>query len=315
VSKVFITAEIGINHNGVVETAKKLIEAAKWAGADAVKLQKRTVAVVYADELDKPRESPWGKTLGDQKFGLELNREQYDQIDRYCEQLGIPWYASAWDLEALEFLSRYTCKWNKIASAMATHWPLVAAVAAQKKPTFLSTAMCSDQQVAQALSYFDAVPCTLMHCIGVYPAQEWMLNLRAIPALKEKFGVTVGYSGHEVSVSPSVIAVVLGAVAVERHITIDRAMYGSDQAASLEPHGFKSLVEQIRKVSLVLGDGVRKILPAEEEVAAKLRYFDRSNYAQETRRKVQERLEKAEENKDEKRKVILLQHGPRTIKT
>jgi N-acetylneuraminate synthase len=315
VSEVFITAEIGINHGGLVETAKKLIEAAKWAGADAVKLQKRTVATVYAGELDKPRESPWGKTLGSQKFGLELNREQYDQIDLYCEQLNIPWYASAWDLEALEFLSRYELKWNKIASAMATHWPLVAAVAAQNKPTFLSTAMCTDQQVAQALSYFDGVPVTLMHCIGVYPAQEWMLNLRAIATLRAKFGVPVGYSGHEASVSPSVMAVVLGATAVERHITLDRASYGSDQAASLEPHGFKSLVEQIRKCPLVLGDGVRKILPAESDVAAKLRYFDRSNYAEETRRKIQERLEKAQENKDPNRKVILLQHGPRTIKT
>jgi N-acetylneuraminate synthase len=255
--------------------------------------------------------------LGDQKFGLELVREQYDQIDRYCEHLGIPWYASAWDLEALEFLSRYECKWNKIASAMATHWPLVAAVAAQKKPTFVSTAMCTDQQVAQALSYFDAVPVTLMHCIGVYPAQEWMLNLRSIKTLKEKFARPVGYSGHETSVSPSVMAVVLGATAVERHITLDRASYGSDQAASLEPHGFKSLVEQIRKVSLVLGDGVRKVLPAEEEVAAKLRYFDRSNYAEATRqkdRKVQD-VKKIPEVSEKEKKVILLQHGPRTIKT
>jgi N-acetylneuraminate synthase len=321
VSEVFITAEIGINHGGLVDTAKKLIEAAKWAGASAVKLQKRTVATVYAGELDKPRESPWGKTLGDQKFGLELNREQYDQIDLYCEQLDIPWYASAWDVEALEFLSHYGCKWNKIASAMATHWPLVAAVAAQKKPTFMSTAMCTDQQVAQALSYFDGVPITLMHCIGAYPAAEWMLNLRAIATLKEKFARPIGYSGHEASVSPSVMAVVLGATAVERHITLDRASYGSDQAASLEPHGFKSLVEQIRKVSLVLGDGVRKILPAEEEVAAKLRYFDRSNYAEETRRKIQgfkessQVKETPEENYDPNRKVILLQHGPRTIKT
>jgi N-acetylneuraminate synthase len=322
----FITAELGINHSGSVEQAKKLIEAAKWAGAHAVKLQKRTVTTVYAGELDKPRESPWGKTLGDQKFGLELNREQYDQIDMYCDELGIHWYASAWDLEALDFLSRYNLQWNKIASAMATHWPLVAAVAAQKKPTFLSTAMCTDQQVAQALSYFDGVPVTLMHCIGAYPAQEWMLNLRAIQTLKEKFSVPVGYSGHEASVSPSVMAVVLGATAIERHITLDRASYGSDQAASLEPHGFKSLVEQIRKVSLVLGDGVRKILPAEEEVAAKLRYFDRSNYAEETRRKVQKAKESAQEvpqeNYDPNRasgrkgdRVVLLQHGPRTIKT
>jgi len=272
---VFIIAELGINHNGSVDIAKKLIEAAKWAGADAVKLQKRTVATVYAGELDRPRESPWGQTLGDQKFGLELIREQYDQIDLFCQVEKMPWFASAWDLEALAFLERYELQYHKIASAMATHWPLIAAVAQKQKPTFVSTGMCSEQQIFQALGYFSGQAVTLMHCVGVYPAPEWSLNLRRIPYLHAHFGVPVGYSGHEVSVSPSVMAAVLGATAIERHITIDRAMYGSDQAASLEPHGFKTMVEQIRKVPVVLGDGIRKSIPAEAETAAKLRYWEK----------------------------------------
>lgn len=274
---VFIVAEVGINHNGSLALAKQIIDAAKWAGADAVKFQKRTVEIVYQGELQKPRESPWGTTLGAQKFGLELNRAQYDEIDRYCREIKMPWFASAWDLPALEFLGKYELPYNKIASAMATNWSFVAAVARQKKATFVSTAMCTDQQVFQALGYFNGQPVTLMHCIGCYPAAEWMLNLRVIQTLKERYGVPVGYSGHETSVSPSVMACVLGATAIERHITIDRASYGSDQAASLEPHGFKTMVEQIRKIPTVMGDGIRRVLDAEREVASKLRYWERKN--------------------------------------
>lgn len=279
---VFITAELGINHNGSLALAKQLIDAAKWAGADAVKFQKRTVEVVYAGELDKPRESPWGTTLGAQKFGLEFNRAQYDEIDGYCTSIGMRWFASAWDFDALTFLDHYGLPYHKIASAMATNWPFVAAVAKRGRPTFLSTAMCSDQQVFQALGYFNGKvradpPVTLMHCIGCYPAAEWMLNLRVIGTLKERYGVPVGYSGHEVSVSPSVMAAVLGAVAIERHITIDRASYGTDQAASLEPHGFKTMVEQIRKIPTVMGDGLRRVLDAEREVAKKLRYWEKQH--------------------------------------
>jgi N-acetylneuraminate synthase len=274
-SDVFITAEIGINANGSVDIAKRLVEAAKWAGANSVKFQKRTVPIVYAGQLDQPRESPWGRTLGEQKFGLEFNQHQFEQIALFCRAQGMTWYASAWDLEALEFLKPYDCPYAKIASAMATHWPLVAAVAALDKPTFLSTGACTDQQVFQALGYFDGKDVTLMHCIAVYPAEDWMLNLNAIRTLKTKFGVPVGYSGHEKTVSPSVLAAALGATAVERHLTLDRTMYGSDQAASLEPHGFKSMVDQIRKIPIEFGDGTRRILPAEDEIAKKLRWFNR----------------------------------------
>ena len=296
---VFIVAEIGINHNGDLNLCKQIIDAAVWAGADAVKFQKRTVGVVYAGQIDEPRQSPWGKTLGLQKLGLEFSRKDYDQIALYCEQVKMPWFASAWDLESLDFLRDYDLPWNKIASAMAVHWPLVAAVARQGKPTLLSTAMCTDKQLFQAVGYFTGVPLTLMHCIGVYPAQEWMLNVLAMKTLHDRFGLSVGYSGHESSVSPSVMAAVLGATAIERHLTTDRTLYGSDQAASLEPHGFKSMVDQIRKVPLVLGDGVRRILPEEETVARKLRYFERKGHGQEGK----------EDHKDPNRKVIVIPTG------
>jgi len=275
----FIIAEIGINHNGSLELAKKLIDAAHWAGADAVKFQKRTVATVYAGQLDTPRESPWGLTLGAQKYGLEFNAHQYDEIAQHCKSLGMPWFASAWDEESLDFLAPYDCPWNKIASAMVTNESFVKAVARQGKPIFLSTAMSRMNQVTKAMLIVDRTMgsrTTIMHCVGTYPCPEKDLNLRMIDTLQREFPYNdIGYSGHEVSVSPSVMAVVLGAVAVERHLTLDRAMYGSDQAASLEPHGFNSMVEQIRKVETCLGDGIKQVSEAEQEVAKKLRYWER----------------------------------------
>ena len=283
----FICAEIGINHNGSVEIAKKLIEAAKWAGADAVKFQKRTVTTVYAGQLDQPRESPWGTTLGAQKYGLEFSRHQYDQIDSFCQNIKMPWFASAWDEESLHFLREYDLPWHKIASAMATNIPFVRAVAKEKKPTFLSTAMCTNEDVARAAVEFRngwAGKLTLMHCIGTYPAAEVDLNLRAMLGLRARFNLPVGYSGHEASVSPSVMAALMGAVAIERHITLDRSMYGSDQAASLEPGGFKTLVDQVRKIPVVLGDGIRRITEAELKVAKKLRYWQWSENSDETPR-------------------------------
>jgi len=272
----FIVAELGINHNGSLELAKKLIEAAKWAGADAVKFQKRTVLIVYAGQLDQPRESPWGTTLGAQKYGLEFNRHQWDQIAIHCESIGMPWFASAWDIPALEFLRKYECPYNKIASAMVTNLKFVRAVASEGKPMFMSTAMCTMDQIWQAVSSSNSphAPVTLMHCVGTYPCPEADLNLSCIKTLQEEFETPIGYSGHEASVSPSVMAVVLGAVAVERHITLDRSMYGSDQAASLEPHGFKSLVDQIRKIPAILGDGIKRITEGEKAVAKKLRYWE-----------------------------------------
>ena len=272
----FIIAEIGINHNGDIDIAKKLISAAKWAGADAVKFQKRTVEVVYAGQLDKPRESPWGKTNGDQKRGLEFGREQYNQIDSYCRSIGMPWFASAWDIEAQDFLKPYDCNWNKIASAMATNLPFVRQVGLEHKPVFLSTGMCTLPEIATAALTLQELGCdvTLMHTVSTYPADETTLNLACIRSLRERFNLPVGYSGHEASVSPSVVAVALGAVAIERHLTLDRAMYGSDQAASLEPMAFYNLVNQIRKIPKIIGNGEKVILPAEIEVAKKLRYWD-----------------------------------------
>jgi len=271
----FIIAELGINHNGSIEIAKKLISAAKWAGADAVKFQKRTVEVVYAGQLDKPRESPWGKTNGDQKRGLEFGRAEYDEIDRYCKEIGMPWFASAWDVEAQDFLKPYDCNWNKIASAMATNLNFVRQVGLEHKPVFLSTGMCTLPEITMAALTLQELDCdvTLMHTVSIYPADETTLNLQCIRTLRERFNLPVGYSGHEASVSPSVVAVALGAVAIERHICLSRADYGSDQAASLEPMGFYNLVQQIRKIPAMLGDGNKVILPGEVEVAKKLRYW------------------------------------------
>jgi N-acetylneuraminate synthase len=269
----FIIAEIGINHNGSLDIAKKLIDAAKWAGADAVKFQKRTVEIVYAGQLDTPRQSPWGSTTGDQKRGLEFGEKEYDAIAAYCKQIKMPWFASAWDIAALEFISRYGCPYNKIASAMATNLEFVKAVRDEGKPTFLSTAMCTEGDIWKAASLFPQDMLTLMHCVGTYPCPEEDLNLQMIPTLQKRYIYPVGYSGHEASVSPSVMAVVLGAVAVERHITLDKSMYGSDQAASLEPVQFWHMVNQIRKVPAVLGDGVKRISRSEEVVAKKLRWW------------------------------------------
>lgn len=273
----FCIAELGINANGSLEIAKKLIDAAKWSGADAIKLQKRTVNIVYAGQLNTPRESPWGKTNGDQKRGLEFNREQYDEIDTYCKQIGMPWFASAWDIESQDFLKKYDCPWNKIASAMATNWDFVRQVGLEHKPVFLSTGMCELPEIARAVLILQELGCevTLMHTVSTYPADETTLNLACIRTLQERFNLPVGYSGHEASVSPSVVAVALGATAIERHLTLDRAMYGSDQAASLEPNGFRSMVEQIRKIPDMMGDGIKRILPAEAQVAKKLRYWEK----------------------------------------
>lgn len=269
----FIIAEIGINHNGSLDLAKKMIDAAKWAGADAVKFQKRTIEIVYAGQLDTPRESPWGSTTGDQKRGLEFGPDQYDAIALHCDKIGMPWFASAWDILSFDFLRKYDCPYNKIASAMATNLPFVEAVRAEGKPTFLSTAMCSEGDIWKAASLFPQDMLTLMHCVGTYPCPEQDLNLKMIPWLANRWHWPVGYSGHEASISPSVMAVVMGAVSVERHITLDKSMYGSDQAASLEPVQFWNLVNQIRKVPVVLGDGIKRTTVAEQAVAKKLRYW------------------------------------------
>ena len=273
---VFVVGEIGINHNGSVEIAKQLIDMARNAGCDAVKFQKRTVDIVYPkDVLDQQRESPWGKTQRDQKLGLELSEAVYDEIDEHCRKRGVEWFASAWDIPSQQFLRKYHHKYNKIASAMATHFDFVETVAAEGKLTFLSTGMCTHDEIAAAIAIFRKHDCpiVLMHTVSTYPSPEDDLNLLVLNDLRRRYGVPVGYSGHEASVSPSVIACVLGAVAIERHITLDRAMYGSDQAASLEKAGLENLVAQVRKIPVVLGDGVKRITAGEQAVAKKLRYW------------------------------------------
>lgn len=269
----YIIAEIGINHNGDIRIATDLIKAAKAAGADAVKFQKRTVEIVYAGHIDDPRESPWGTTLGQQKNGLEFGQIDYNVIDYVCRTEGIAWSASAWDKQSLSFLASYNLPWNKVASAMATNLDFLAAVNAQRKPVYLSTGMCTFADIEAAMQALKDCEITLMHCVGTYPCREEDLNLAMIGVLEAKYGLPVGYSGHEASVSPSVIAAAIGAVAVERHITLDRSMYGSDQAASLEPHGFETMVAQIRKLPVIMGDGVKRITEDEAKVAKKLRYW------------------------------------------
>ena len=274
--RLYFIAEIGINHNGDLDIAKQLINQAKAAGCDAVKFQKRTINIVYTPEmLAQKRESPWGTTQRAQKEGIEFNQADYDAIDAHCRQLGIEWFASAWDVPSQQFLRRYKLNYNKVASAMATHLPFLKEVAAEKKPTFLSTGMCTYEDIDKAVELFKGAGCPvmLMHTVSTYPAAEKDLNLSAIHALRKRYGLPVGYSGHEPSVSPSIMAAMMGAMAIERHITLDRAMYGSDQAASLELPGLLTLMGSIRKIPECVGDGVKRVLPAEEAVAKKLRYW------------------------------------------
>jgi len=272
----FITAEIGINHNGDLNIAKKLIDMAKNAGCNAVKFQKRTIDIIYSKEfLDSPRQSPWGKTQRDQKEGLELSQEEYEEIDRYCKKQNIAWFASAWDIESQKFLQQFDLLYNKIASPMLTHLPLLEMVASEKKHTFISTGMSTFDQVDRAVSIFKKSKCsfTLMHCVSTYPCDDDACNLKVIPLLQERYQCPVGYSGHEVGILPSVLAVVLGAVALERHITLDRAMYGSDQSASLEKRGLEYLVRDSRLVSTLLGDGQKRVIEGELNTQKNLRYF------------------------------------------
>lgn len=276
-SDIYITAEIGINHNGNIETVKKLIDQSKSAGVDAVKFQKRTIEIVYSEDiLSQHRDSPWGTTQREQKEGLELSLEDYEEIDIYCKKIGIDWYASAWDIPSQDFFKNFNLKVNKIASAMTTNIEFIERVASEQKPTFISTGMCTYEQIQNAIDVFKNSNCdfVLMHTNSEYPSKEENLNLNAINTLSKKFKCNVGYSGHEASVSPSIVAAAIGAVSIERHITLDRSMYGSDQAASLEVHGLQTLVGSIRKLKYILGDGEKVITNAETEVAKKLRYWE-----------------------------------------
>lgn len=274
---VKIIAEIGINHNGDLDTAKQMIAAAHRAGAHLVKFQKRHVDTVYAGELDNPRESPWGTTQGDQKRGLELTAEDYAEIDAYCKDLGIPWFASCWDLDSLDMVENFDVPIHKIASPMLTHAGLLRSVASIGKFTLISTGMSTPGMVDEAVGVFRAADCpfALMHCISIYPCPDEKLNLRALQYMASRWpGVDLGYSGHEVGVLPSVIAVALGAKWIERHFTLDRSMYGSDQSASLEPTGLERLVKYCTQVEQALGIGIKPYYAEEQANAKKLRYWE-----------------------------------------
>lgn len=276
----FIIAEIGINHNGDIGIAKRLIDMAKDSGCDAVKFQKRTIDVVYTKEfLDSSRESPWGTTQRAQKEGLEFGKKEYGIIDDYCRQLEIAWFASAWDIESQMFLRQYNLKYNKVASAMLTNLPLLKVVAEEGKHTFISTGMSTYDDIDVAVDIFmkHNCPFTLMHCQSTYPSAEEDLNLSCIKTLRDRYNMDVGYSGHEVSPMPSIVAAALGAVAIEHHITLDRAMYGSDQAASLAERGLQILVDNVKNIPKWLGKNVKKVSPEEQSLAAKLRYFRESD--------------------------------------
>lgn len=273
-NKVFVTAEIGINHNGDMDICKKLIDWAFLSGCDAVKFQKRTIDKVYTKEyLDSYRESPWGITQREQKEGLEFGKEEYDEIDAYCREKGIEWFASAWDLDSQLFLRQYNCKYNKVASAMLTNEELLRMIAEEKKYTFIATGMSSYEEIDTAVDIFKSYGCPyeLMHCNSTYPMKNEDANLKLIPVLRERYGVNVGYSGHETGRIVSTCAVAMGATSIERHITLDRSMYGSDQAASLEVDDLQRLVKDIREVEKALGTGEKVLSAAEEEVKKKLR--------------------------------------------
>ena len=273
--KPYLIAEIGINHNGDVKIAKQLIKNAKDCGFDSVKFQKRTINIVYDEKtLDTLRESPWGKTTREQKLGLEFEKLEYDEIDKYCKELNIDWFASAWDIESLKFLEGYNLKYHKIASAMIVDHEFLNEVAKSHKHTFISTGMSSKEDIDNAVSIFKKNNCSfeLMHCVSVYPMKVEDANLVTINQLKNEYNCNVGYSGHENGVVVSIAAVMLGISSLERHITLDRTMYGSDQSASLELAGMKNLSESIKKVLLALGKpSLGKITDEEIPIAKKLR--------------------------------------------
>ncbi len=269
----FVIAEIGINHNGNLELAKQLIDASKEAGADAVKFQKRTVEVVYsAEELARPRESPFGKTNGELKRGLEFGREEYAAIDRHCREKGLLWLASCWDEASVDFMEQFDPPCYKIASASLTDDNLLRHHHKMGRPIILSTGMSTMEQIRHAVRVLDTDDLILLHCTSTYPSKPEELNLLTIRTLIKEFPHhPIGYSGHEVGLQTSVAAVALGACIVERHITLDRAMWGSDQAASVEPQGFHRMVRDIRAVEAALGDGVKRVYDAEKPIIEKLR--------------------------------------------
>jgi N-acetylneuraminate synthase len=272
---LYLIAEIGINHNGSLDIAKQLIAAAADAGFDAVKFQKRTIDKVYTQEfLDSPRESPWGNTQRHQKLGLEFTQQDYEEIAQFCNALNIDWSASAWDVDAQRFIRGFNVPFNKVASAMLGHKPLLREIAVEQKRTFISTGMATLDEIDETVNLFQKANCPfeLMHCNSTYPMKQEDANLLCIPMLMKRYNCKVGYSGHETSLlKVCSAAVVLGATSLERHITLDRAMYGSDQAASIETHALRDFASTIRKIPLLMGSGIKDIKPDELIVRNKLR--------------------------------------------
>jgi N-acetylneuraminate synthase len=268
----YVVAEIGINHNGDLEITQKLIDAAVQAGCDAVKFQKRTVEVVYsAEELSRLRENPFGATNGDLKRGLEFGQAQYAEIDRYCREKNIHWFASCWDEGAVDFIEQFNPPAYKIASASLTDSNLLRHHRRQGRPIILSTGMSTLEQIDQAVEILGRKDLIILHTTSTYPSDIKDVNLRVMKVLAERYDVPVGYSGHEVGLSPSLAAAALGACLIERHITLDRAMWGSDQAASIEPQGFIRLVRDIRAIEQAMGDGVKRVVQDEIPIMKKLR--------------------------------------------
>lgn len=271
---IFFIAEIGINHNGDINIAKKLIKSAKECGCDAVKFQKRDINTVYTQEyLNSYRKSPWGELQRDQKEGLELSYENYYEIDEYCKKLDIKWFASAWDIKSQIFLKQFNCPFNKIASAMNVHLELMEVVAMEGKHTFISTGMSTYEDINLALNIFKKHECPfeLMHTVSTYPMNPKDANLNVINSLKKRYGCNVGYSGHEENLEISLAVASMGVSSIERHLTLDKNMYGSDQSASIEPDLMKKLVLGVRKIEEYMGDGEKRILDEEVLIAQKLR--------------------------------------------
>jgi N-acetylneuraminate synthase len=272
---VFVISEIGINHNGSLDIAKKLIDIAATAGCDAVKFQKRSVEKLYPKKtLDQPRESPWGTTQREQKMGLEFSLKDYAIIDKYCKKKNIPWFTSCWDIESQKQMRKFKTKYNKVASAMLIHEELLKTIAEEKKYTFISTGMSTMKQIENAVKIFKKSKCPfeLMHSHSAYPMKLDEANLKLIQTLKNKFKCKVGYSGHETgSYLVCITASLLGATSIERHITLDRTMYGSDQSASLEPEGLFRMVRDLRTIDKIQGDGKKRIWDSEIPAMKKLR--------------------------------------------
>jgi len=271
---IIIVAEIGINHNGDMDICKQLIDVALESGANCVKFQKRDIDLVYTqDFLDSPRQSQWGTTQREQKLGLEFSTKEYQEIENYCKEKGLEWFASAWDINSQIFLRQFNSKYNKVASAMIVYKELLKEIASEGKHTFISTGMTTYDDIQTAVDIFREADCPfeLMHTVSTYPMKDENANLNMIRTLREKFDCNVGYSGHEVGLAVSYAAAALGITSLERHITLNRAMYGSDQSASVEPTGFKQLVGAIRKIELAMGDGIKKTIEEEWSIAENLR--------------------------------------------